>query len=89
MKTATDPSHPHAIAARYEGQGYTESAESLRTAARTLRYRSLHGRGFQWDAIALADGVEPRDAWQEIQAAIPEAYDRPAVYHGAMGPCAI
>lgn len=97
MKTIVhhSPDSPLAIAARYDGEECPGSAAGIRAAVEAgkpvLRWRSLVGlRGrFQWDAIAIPGGMEPRDAWREVQTLNVDAYDRPAVYHGTLGPCAL
>lgn len=85
--------NPATIADRYAAQGWTQTAEEIRATiaagGRTLIYRSLRPRGFQADAAPIPDGMTPAEVWRDVQRVNPDAYDRPAVYVGTLGPCSI
>jgi hypothetical protein len=82
------------IAARYASQGSTITAEKIREAANhggeVLVYRSLRsfGPGFTTEAIPLC-GENARDAWDDILKSDCNAYDRPRIYRGMLGPFAL
>lgn len=81
------------LAARYERDACPNLAagirEALATGGRTLIYRSIYPGGFETQAAPLAADQHPADAWSEILRTDPDAYDRPAVYVGTLGPCSI
>jgi hypothetical protein len=85
--------NPADIADRYAAQGWTETAQEIRDAIATGRpiliYRSLRPRGFQADAATIPADMTPAETWHHIQQTNPNAYDRPAVYVGTLGPCSI
>jgi hypothetical protein len=85
--------NPADIATRYAAQGWTETAQEIRDAVDSGRpiliYRSLRPRGFQADAAIVPAGMTPADVWNDILRTNPDAYDRPAVYVGTIGPCSI
>ena len=86
------PGPLESIAARYEAEGSAITAAKIREAANNggevLVYRALHGRGFSTEAIPLC-GEDARTAWDEILKSDCMAYDRPRVYRGMLGPCAL
>lgn len=81
------------LASRYERDQCPSLAagirEALATCGRTLIYRSLRPGGFETNAAPLGTDQHPADAWSEILRTNPDAYDRPAVYVGTIGPCSI
>jgi hypothetical protein len=85
--------NPATIATRYAAEGWTDTAQEIRAAIATGRqvliYRSLRPRGFQTDAATIPAGMTPAETWHHIQQTNPDAYDRPAVYVGTLGPCSI
>jgi hypothetical protein len=84
---------PATIADRYAAEGWTETAQEIRdtiaTGGRVLVYWSLRPRGFQADAATIPADMTPAEVWNDVQRANPDAYDRPAVYVGTLGPCSI
>lgn len=81
------------LAARYEAGDCPHLAAGIRdalaTGGRTLIWRALRPGGFETQAAPLRADQHPADAWNEILRTDPDAYDRPAVYVGALGPCSI
>lgn len=82
------------IAARYASQGSVITAAKIREAANfngeVLVYRALRNfsGGFTTEAIPLC-GENARDAWDEILRTDCNAYDRPRLYRGMLGPFAL
>jgi hypothetical protein len=81
------------IIARYESENCPSLAAGIRDAVerekRTLSWRSIRPRGFQTNAQAIPPGKHPADFWDEILKSDPDAYDRPSVWVGLLGPCHI